>query len=130
MQRPPNRPDSRVRDRLYLLNHNLAAEFNVFGAELLVPAVSLLNETNADEGYGSLGLSANNCVSDWGRPPNILNVDYYNYGNFPGSVFEVAAQMNNVTYDNDCCGKVSGAMTIGASGWLWAALGVAAFMAV
>jgi len=88
------------------MNHNLNAEFNVFGAEILVPAVALLNETNNDTGYGSLGLAANNCRSDWGRAPNILNVDYYNYGGFPGSVFEVAAQMNNVTYDRKCCGLV------------------------
>lgn len=108
VQRPPNLSDSSAKDRLYLLNHNLAAEFNVFGAELLVPAVSLLNETNNVTGYGSLGLSANNCRSDWGRAPNFLNVDYYNYGGFPGSVFEVAAQLNNVTYNRDsCCGTTS-----------------------
>lgn len=37
-------------------------------------------------------------------------MDYYNYGDFNGSVFEVAAQMNNVTYDRNCCGKTSGAL--------------------
>lgn len=36
-------------------------------------------------------------------------VDYYNYGNFNGSVFQVAADMNNVTYDGKCCGKESAA---------------------
>lgn len=107
VQRPPNLSDKSAKNRLYLMNHNLNAEFNVFGAEILVPAVALLNETNSDKGYGSLGLAANNCRSDWGRAPNILNVDYYNYGNFPGSVFEVAAQMNNVTYDRKCCGLVA-----------------------
>ncbi|QPC77587.1 hypothetical protein HYE68_008339 [Fusarium pseudograminearum] len=107
VQRPPNLSDKSAKNRLYLMNHNLNAEFNVFGAEILVPAVALLNETNGDKGYGSLGLAANNCRSDWGRAPNILNVDYYNYGNFPGSVFEVAAQMNNVTYDRKCCGLVA-----------------------
>lgn len=113
------------------MNHNLAAEFNIFGAQILVPAVSLLNETNADEGYGSLGLSANNCRSDWGRGPNVLNVDYYNYGNFPGSVFEVAARLNNVTYDGDCCGKVSAADLRGPLGaLLWLMAGLAACMAL
>ncbi|KAH8170636.1 hypothetical protein LIA77_09417 [Sarocladium implicatum] len=132
IQRPPGRKDSTVRDRLLLVNHNLNVQFDVFGAELLVPAVSLLNETNADEGYGSLGLAANNCRSDWGRAPNILNVDYYNYGNFPGSVFEVAARMNNVSYDiGSCCGKVSGAGVLGVEvGWLWAVVGFVAFMAM
>jgi hypothetical protein len=109
VQRPPDLGEDAAKDRLYLLNHNLNVEFNVFGAQLLVPAVSLLNETNNVTGFGSLGLSANNCRSDWGRAPNFLNVDYYNYGGFPGSVFEVAARINNVTYDRDCCGVVSGA---------------------
>lgn len=108
VQRPPDLGAESAKERLYLLNHNLAAEFNVFGAELLVPAVSLLNITNDITGYGSVGLSANNCRSDWGRPPNFLNVDYYNYGGFPGSVFEAAARVNNVSYDrNSCCGIVS-----------------------
>jgi hypothetical protein len=46
----------------------------------------------------------NSTLGDWGRAPNFLLVDYYNYGNFPGSVFEVAAQHNNVTYNRNCCG--------------------------
>lgn len=109
-QRPPNLSAESAKDRLYYLNHNLNAEFNVFGTELLVPAVSLLNETNNVTGYGSLGLSANNCRTDWGRAPNFLNVDYYNYGGYPGSVFEVAAQLNNVTYNrSSCCGIASAA---------------------
>ncbi|CAM1500681.1 Fc.00g098430.m01.CDS01 [Cosmosporella sp. VM-42] len=119
VQRPPDLAADSAKDRLYLINHNLNAEFNVFGTDLLVPAVSLLNVTNNVTGYGSLGLAANNCRSDWGRPPNFLNVDYYNYGGFPGSVFEVAAQMNNVSYDrNSCCGTTSGAPRLGqAASW-------------
>jgi hypothetical protein len=35
-----------------------------------------------------------------------LLVDYYNFGNVNGSVFEVAAKANGVTYDAGlCCGK-------------------------
>ncbi|GKT50294.1 uncharacterized protein ColSpa_10475 [Colletotrichum spaethianum] len=109
VQRPPDLPDEAARDRLYLLNHNLNAEYSIFGASILVPAVSLLNVTNNATGYGSLGVGAQQCTADWGRPPKILNVDYYNYGGFPGSVFEVQAKMNNVTYTRDCCGKVTGA---------------------
>ena len=41
----------------------------------------------------------------WTRPPNFLLVDYYNDGSYPGSVFEVAAQQNNVTYSRPCCGN-------------------------
>ncbi|KOS20202.1 PI-PLC X domain-containing protein [Escovopsis weberi] len=118
-QRPPDLSDKAARDRMYMLNHNLNAEFDVFGTQLLVPAVSLLNTTNAGSGFGSLGLSANNCVEDWGRPPNVLNVDYYNYGSPAGSVFEVAALANNVSYVNRCCGMVvSGAARLGAHA-LW-----------
>ncbi|KAH0498251.1 hypothetical protein TgHK011_005516 [Trichoderma gracile] len=114
VQRPPDLAADAARDRLYLMNHNLNAEFNVFNLELLVPAVSLLNETNAADGYGSLGLAANNCRADWGRAPNVLNVDYYNYGSPPGSVFEAAARINNVTYNRPCCGQVqsSGAWSV------------------
>lgn len=104
VQRPPGLPAAAARDRLYLFNGNLNAEFKVFGASILVPAVSLLNQTHNVTGFGSLGEAARRCTDDWGRPPNFLNVDYYNYGE--GTVFQVAAKLNNVTYDKVCCGKV------------------------
>ncbi|KAI0833152.1 PLC-like phosphodiesterase [Hypoxylon sp. FL0890] len=110
VQRPPNLADADAKNRLYMINHNLNIELSILGSDMLVPARTELNVTNNVTGFGSLGLSANNCRSDWGRPPNFLNVDYYNMGGFPGSVFEVAAQMNNVTYDRTCCGmSTSGA---------------------
>ena len=46
----------------------------------------------------------------WTRPPNVLLVDYYNDGTTNGSVFEVAAEMNNVTYNRSCCGTESAAV--------------------
>ncbi|KXX81776.1 PI-PLC X domain-containing protein 1 [Madurella mycetomatis] len=107
VQRPPELSQEDAKKRLYLMNHNLNAEVSLLGQTILVPAVSQLNATNAAEGFGSLGMAANNCRSDWERAPNILNVDYYNYGNYPGSVFEVAARMNNVTYNRECCGPAS-----------------------
>lgn len=48
-------------------------------------------------------------LDDWNRPPNFLLVDYYNEGNVNGSVFEVAAQMNNVTWNGHCCGTATSA---------------------
>lgn len=105
VQRPPDLSEESARNRLYLLNHNLNAEFNLFGATILVPAVSVLNVTNGETGEGSLGNSTAGCVAAWGRPPNILNVDYYNFGTPEGSVFKVAAAFNNVTYNGSCCGK-------------------------
>lgn len=58
----------------------------------------------------------------WNRPPNFLLVDYYNYGNFNGSVFGVAAQMNNVTYNGECCGSTSAAPMLMPAGSLLSAL--------
>ncbi|KAJ9165420.1 PLC-like phosphodiesterase [Coniochaeta hoffmannii] len=106
VQRPPDLAPDQARARLYMANHNLNAEVSLLGTSLLVPAVSLLNRTNAANGTGSLGAAAEGCNQTWGRPPNFLNVDYYNFGSPNGSVFEVAARMNNVTYNRPCCGGV------------------------
>lgn len=105
VQRPPDLSEARAKDRLYLFNHNLNAEFNVFDTQILVPAVSLLNRTNGLNGTGSLGNSTTGCVKKWGRPPKILNLDYYNFGEPEGSAFMVAAKYNNVTYNGECCGS-------------------------
>ncbi|KAK3309087.1 PLC-like phosphodiesterase [Chaetomium strumarium] len=111
VERPPGLSAEDAREkRLYLMNHNLNAEVSLLGQAILVPAVSQLNVTNGVEGNGSLGMAAGNCRAEWGRPPNVLNVDYYNFGSYPGSVFEVAARMNNVTYERrSCCGPGSSA---------------------
>ena len=104
-QRPPGLDRKAAEDRMYLANHNLNTEVAFLGTSVLTPTTTLVNETNAVSGFGSLGLMANTCVETWSRPPNFLLVDYYNDGNFPGSVFEVAAQHNIVTYNRPCCGK-------------------------
>ena len=110
-QRPPNLNDADAKNRLYLTNHNLNYDITLLGESLLVPNIPLLNVTNNVTGFGSLGLNAQQCNSTWDYPPKFLNVDYYNVGN--GSVFEVAAMYNNVTYNRECCGlPVSGAATM------------------
>jgi len=131
-QRPPGIDREQAEQRMYTANHNLNTEISLAGTSLLVPTTPLINETNAVNGTGSLGLMANNCAGTslcprvfllskstrkltrislitaaWPRPPNFLLVDFYNDGSYPGSVFEVAAQHNNVTYDRACCGLVS-----------------------
>ncbi|KAI1809542.1 PLC-like phosphodiesterase [Poronia punctata] len=111
VQRPPDLARADAENRLSFANHNLNFNLSVLGVDLLVPARTMLNVTNNATGTGSLGASANNCLEKWGRPPNFLNVDYYNAGGFPGSVFEVAAQMNNVTYNRACCGVPASAGT-------------------
>jgi hypothetical protein len=107
-QRPPENwagalPRS---NRMYMANHNLNIDISIGDFSLLTPAYGMLNETNAaTDQLGALGAMRKNCTAMWGRPPNFLLVDYYNFGNFNGSVFQVAADANNVTYNrNSCCG--------------------------
>ncbi|CZT45127.1 related to BSC1 Transcript encoded by this ORF shows a high level of stop codon bypass [Rhynchosporium secalis] len=105
VQRPPDLPEDQAKNRLYLMNHNLNYDIKLLGNSILVPNIPLLNVTNNVTGFGSLGNGTAACNSRWGFPPKFLNVDYYNVGN--GSVFEVAAKHNNVTYTRECCGKVA-----------------------
>ncbi|KZF25644.1 PLC-like phosphodiesterase [Xylona heveae TC161] len=104
LQRPPKLSPDDAKKRMYMANHNLNTEINIatLGVNMLVPSNVLLNVTNNVTGYGSLGLMANSCETQWGRAPNFLLVDYYNVDN--GTVFEVAAKHNNVTYSGPCCG--------------------------
>ncbi|KAL2073241.1 hypothetical protein VTL71DRAFT_10565 [Oculimacula yallundae] len=107
VQRPPDLPPDAARNRLYLMNHNLNYDIKLLGNSILVPNVPLLNVTNNVTGFGSLGEGASRCNTSWGFPPKFLNVDFYNVGN--GSVFEVAAKYNNVTFTRECCGLVPSA---------------------
>ncbi|RKF63214.1 putative secreted protein [Golovinomyces cichoracearum] len=102
IERPPNLPPNDAKQRMYILNNNLNYEISILGNSLLVPNIPLLNITNNVTGYGSLGQNVLQCNDTWNYAPKFLNVDYYNIGN--GSVFEVAAKYNNVTYDRECCG--------------------------
>ncbi|KAF2739620.1 PLC-like phosphodiesterase [Polyplosphaeria fusca] len=111
-QRPPNQPEDVSRNKMYMLNHNLNIAITLNGNPgdaFLIPAYTLLNEVNADSGNTTtLGGNVANCTAMWNRPPNWLLVDYYNFGNFNGSVFQVAANANNVSYNrNSCCGTES-----------------------
>ncbi|OJJ35855.1 hypothetical protein ASPWEDRAFT_41090 [Aspergillus wentii DTO 134E9] len=103
-ERPPGISDAQADERMYMINHNLNVEIVLDSVDILIPNSVKINVTNAYSGYGSLGLMANNCLAQWDRAPNFLLVDYYDQGSSPGSVFQVAAEMNNVTYNGDCCG--------------------------
>ncbi|RYN22847.1 putative secreted protein [Alternaria arborescens] len=105
--RPEGMAEEKMRDIMYMANHNLNAEISFAGLNLLVPNVAQINQTNGLEGEGSLGAMTNTCTTNWDRPPNFLLVDFYNQGPINGSVFEVAARANNVTYDRECCGTTS-----------------------
>ncbi|CAK7216324.1 hypothetical protein SCUCBS95973_002774 [Sporothrix curviconia] len=105
VQRPPGLDAGTAQNTLFLMNHNVNLAVSLLGDTVMVPAVALLNQSNAVTGINSLGAAADVCIETWGRPPLVLNVDYYNRGSPPGSVFEVAARLNGVTYNNTCCGK-------------------------
>ncbi|KAH7125359.1 PLC-like phosphodiesterase [Dendryphion nanum] len=107
VDRPEGLSDQKKRDMMYMANHNLNVEVSIGSFSLLIPNTVQINVTNGIEGPGSLGLQANHCTADWGRPPNFLLVDYYNEGPSNGSVFEVAAKANGVTYNRECCGSQS-----------------------
>ncbi|KAF2035551.1 PLC-like phosphodiesterase [Setomelanomma holmii] len=107
VQRPEGISEDQAKNMMYIANHNLNAEIAIGDISILVPNTATLNQTNAVSGTGSLGLMSNECTGDWGRPPNFLLVDFYDQGSTPGSVFEVAAQANGVTYNRKCCGTTT-----------------------
>ncbi|KAG4442250.1 hypothetical protein IFR05_002241 [Cadophora sp. M221] len=120
VQRPPDLPEDQAKNRLYLMNHNLNYDINLLGNSILVPNIPLLNVTNNVTGFGSLGNTTASCNATWEFPPKFLNVDYYNVGN--GSVFEVAAKYNNVTYTRECCGLVPSAAVAAYKRTTWLAM--------
>ncbi|EIM92250.1 PLC-like phosphodiesterase [Stereum hirsutum FP-91666 SS1] len=88
-----NRTKGDSTNQMYLINHFL--DTNLLGSP--IPDTADLDTTNAANGTGSLGAQLDTCVGDYGRNPNFMLVDFYEYGG--GSVFEVAATANGVTYD-------------------------------
>ncbi|KAL6159133.1 hypothetical protein ACJQWK_03657 [Exserohilum turcicum] len=121
-QRPAGQAAAVSRNRMYMLNHNLNVAVDLAGlSQILIPAYSLLDQVNAVSGNASVGANVDNCTQMWDRPPNWILVDYYNYGNFNGSVFEVAARANGVSYNQQsCCGPdtVSEASVGRLGGWM------------
>ena len=67
-QRPPGINRTQAEERMYMANHNLNTEISLAGTSLLVPTTPLINETNAVNGTGSLGLMANQCAGTNLRP--------------------------------------------------------------
>jgi len=142
-ERPPNLNQTRARDEyMYLANHNLNTAVDVgaltgssSSTPLLIPNTADINTTNGQyDEFSQLGLMSETCTGEWGRPPNFLLVDYYNYGvptADPGAVFRVAAEANGVTYTGKCCGYGENAAptTRGSVGALAAALMFAIYIA-
>ena len=59
-----DRPPGMTNDggMLYMANHNLNTNLSVFGQTILIPDKVNLDRTNQASGYGSLGLSAEQCT--------------------------------------------------------------------
>lgn len=87
-----NRTQGDSSSQLYLINHYL--DSLILGQP--APDKTQANVTNGVSGVGSLGVQVSTCAAEYGRNPNYLLVDFYEYGG--GSVFEVAATANGVTY--------------------------------
>ncbi|KAK5110106.1 hypothetical protein LTR62_006240 [Meristemomyces frigidus] len=142
-QRPPGLNQTAARDEyMYLANHNLNVPVDI-GAimgggstqSILIPNFAELNVTNGEyDQFGEAGAASLNCTAEWGRPPNFILVDYYNIGSpGPGSVFEVAAKANGVTYNRRCCGVSAtsdAGPRVGVTGALVALVGAVTFAAV
>jgi hypothetical protein len=60
--RPEGISDEQAKKMMYVANHNLNAEIAIGGTSLLVPNLAQLNQMNAVEGQGSLGLMATECA--------------------------------------------------------------------
>lgn len=105
-----NRTKGNPAQELYTINHFL--DQNVLGQPAPDPGAA--NVTNGVSGVGSLGAQVQTCVAANGRNPNFMLVDvcilsgvlvkttahslqFYEFGN--GSVFQVAATANGVTYN-------------------------------
>lgn len=61
-QRPPNLKRQAAENMMYIANHNLNTEISLAGTSLLVPTTALINQTNALNGSGSLGLMASKAL--------------------------------------------------------------------
>jgi len=88
-----NRSNGDTSTELYLINHFL--DQIVLGQD--APDPQEANVTNGVSGTGSLGAQVQTCVATQGRNPNFMLVDFYEFGG--GSVFQVAATANGVTYN-------------------------------
>lgn len=88
-----NRTNGDTSTQMYLINHFL--DKIILGQP--APDSSRANTTNAVSGVGSLGQQVETCAAQHSRNPNFMLVDFYEYGG--GSVFQVAATANGVTYN-------------------------------
>ncbi|KZT57873.1 PLC-like phosphodiesterase [Calocera cornea HHB12733] len=92
-----NRTHGDSATQLSTINHFLDTASSLGSLGVTTPNKAALGTTNAVSGAGSLGAQAAVCLAANGRAPNFMLVDFYEVG--AGSVFQVAAGLNGVTYD-------------------------------
>lgn len=86
LDRPPNSsPDG----KMYIMNHFLNREL-VPGID--IPDTQHLNQTNAATGNGSIGAQADLCEQTYGRGPDMVLVNFFEYGD----VFTAQSNLNAV----------------------------------
>jgi len=90
-----NRSNGDTTTELYVINHFRDTTF--LNPKVLIPDRKDASVTNGVSGTGSLGVQVQTCVTAYGRNPNFMLVDFYEFGG--GSVFQVAATANGVTYN-------------------------------
>ncbi|KAI7871703.1 PLC-like phosphodiesterase [Spinellus fusiger] len=88
IDRPTNPPTPA--SMMYVMNHFLYGSLSIGSIPIEIPQKGSANVTNAD----SLLKQSNTCTTTFGRHPNFLEIDFYNKGN----TLQIAAQLNNVTY--------------------------------
>lgn len=89
-----NRTSGDSNSQMYMINHFLDITTSIVGIQAFLPNTAKLNETNAASGPGSITFHVDNCLSLYGRNPNIILLDYYDsMGNAP---FEVANRLNGL----------------------------------
>ncbi|KAI8368744.1 PLC-like phosphodiesterase [Blakeslea trispora] len=84
----PNNPT----ESMYVVNHFLYGTLTLGSLQIEIPQKGTANVTNSKS---SLLVHAQNCQKTFGRQPNFLEIDFYN----KGDSLEIAAQLNNVTYN-------------------------------
>lgn len=89
----PSRISGESSQMMYLENHYLNKEGDIFGKKYTKPDVDQLDKTNS---ANSLLKDANKCAQRHESYPTFMLVDFFDSNN--GSVFEAAATMNNVKY--------------------------------
>ncbi|KAG2179578.1 hypothetical protein INT44_006425 [Umbelopsis vinacea] len=77
-------------EMMYVMNHFLYGSLKIGNLPIELPQPSITNDTNGQ----ALNNHADNCTTVFQRPPNFIEVDFYE----SGTTFQVLDKLNNITY--------------------------------